>query len=484
MTRTLRSSSGACLSLGALALLVAACAAEPFDDSGEIASELTPTGLSAEYFPTLTLSGTPVRRTDPTVDFLWGRGSPAATIPVDGFSARWTGYVLPRYTETYTFITRSDDGVRLEVDGRRIIDNWTPHSATEDRGTIALTAGRPARIKLEYFDQGYSAVAQLFWSSPRQQREIVPSSQLRPALDRSALVPGTYRPGPDTTGPMPGTTLRRVDGDFAASADGQVIENLEVFGSIVLGKHKDVKIRNCVVWGTLRTGVDTAFIIASGDDYRGLVVEDTRLVGRGNPWCSGMRGGNYTMRRTEIKNAPDGLCLVSAVGNVTAEANWIHDGLYMEWGASTPNMPYARDYYTHTDGIQFHRGKNYVFRGNMIGGVRVPAGKHHTGVADAIRSGDDMYNAALMIKQEVDESAANKIENVVIEKNWLQGGMATINIAGGRGNTFQSTYIRDNRFIRSTWGAQHYVLRGSGLGVFQDNVFDDDGSPVPISRGD
>ena len=46
---------------------------------------------------------------------------------MNGFSARWTGDIV-RYTETYTFITTSDDGVRLWVDGRRIIDNYTDHA--------------------------------------------------------------------------------------------------------------------------------------------------------------------------------------------------------------------------------------------------------------------------------------------------------------------------------------------------------------------
>jgi hypothetical protein len=255
-----------------------------------------------------------------------------------------------------------------------------------------------------------------------------------------------------------------------------------VFGSIHTGAFTNVVIRNCIVWGTLATGTDTSFIISSNDNGRGLIVEDCRLIGRGSAWCSGMRGGNYTIRRTEINNAPDGLCFTSQLGNVTAESCWIHNGLYLEWTASTPNMPPGGNYYTHTDGVQFHRGKNYVIRGNMIGGVRVP-GDHHTGMAAQIASGDDMYNAAFMIKQEVDNTLANKIENVLIENNWLMGGQSTINITSGRDNTFSSTTIRNNRFIRSTWGQQYYILRGPGLGVFSNNVFDDDGSPVPISNG-
>src|SRR5205823_5631639 len=65
-----------------------------------------------------------VTRTDATVDFDWGGGSPAAALPVDRFSARWTGRVEALLTEAYTFYTTSDDGVRLWVNGQPVIDSW------------------------------------------------------------------------------------------------------------------------------------------------------------------------------------------------------------------------------------------------------------------------------------------------------------------------------------------------------------------------
>lgn len=303
-----------------------------------------------------------------------------------------------------------------------------------------------------------------------------------PTAVRRALVPGTYCPDATTTGPIPGTQLTRVDGDFIAGANGQVIENLEIFGSVNLKAFTGVTIRNCVIWGTMRTGTDTAFIIFADDNGRGAIIEDCRLNGRGNVWCSGVRGGNYTMRRCEITNAPDGICLTSQVGNVTVEASWIHNGYFMEWTATTPNMPYAGAYYTHVDGVQFHRGRNYTFRGNMIGGSRFVA-QHHTGYLDQIQGADDMYNSAFMIKQEVDNSTANKIENVLIENNWLCGGAATVNLTSGRDNDFSTLVMRNNRFVRSTWGPQKYILSGPGLGRLSGNVFDDDGSAVPISKG-
>src|SRR6185436_18128129 len=76
------------------------------------------TGLAATYVDTATLTGASVSRVDPTIDFVWGTGSPAAGIAADTFSARWTGEIMPQFSQTYTFYTVSDDGVRLWVNGQ------------------------------------------------------------------------------------------------------------------------------------------------------------------------------------------------------------------------------------------------------------------------------------------------------------------------------------------------------------------------------
>ncbi|WP_437959362.1 PA14 domain-containing protein [Sorangium sp. So ce119] len=136
------------------------------------------TGLRGEYFANTTLSGTPVVRTDPGVSFDWGEGSPASGIPADNFSVRWTGEFEPRYSETYTLTTRSDDGVRVWVDGALVIDNWTAHSPTDDSATLSLVAGQSYDLKVEYFDSGGGALSRLYWSSPSQVREVIPQGRL------------------------------------------------------------------------------------------------------------------------------------------------------------------------------------------------------------------------------------------------------------------------------------------------------------------
>jgi len=137
-------------------------------------------GLVGNYYANPDLSGKNVIRTDATVDFDWGFNGPVPGIGPDHFSVRWTGHVTPRYSETYTFYTTSDDGAVLWVDDTKVIDHWTPHPATEDSGSITLVAGVAHGIKLEYFDGINEALVTLAWASPTQPKEIISTSELTP----------------------------------------------------------------------------------------------------------------------------------------------------------------------------------------------------------------------------------------------------------------------------------------------------------------
>lgn len=139
-------------------------------------------GLLAEYYDEINLTGKKITRVDPTVDFDWGNGSPSTEIGADTFSARWTGTVTPRFSETYTFIVTADDGVRLWVNNRQIINQWVDQSPTTYRATIALGAGQAYPIKMEFYENGGGAVAKLAWSSAHEPEKTIPSSQLRPPL--------------------------------------------------------------------------------------------------------------------------------------------------------------------------------------------------------------------------------------------------------------------------------------------------------------
>jgi hypothetical protein len=135
-------------------------------------------GLAASYFNGMTLTGTPVTRVDPNLNFDWDTGSPAAGIGTNNFSARWTGKVTPKVTGTHTFYTQSDDGIRLWVNGVLLVDNWTDHAPTENSNTLFLNAGQAYDLKVEYYENAGGAVAKLLWSAPGLAKEIVPAAQL------------------------------------------------------------------------------------------------------------------------------------------------------------------------------------------------------------------------------------------------------------------------------------------------------------------
>jgi len=180
-------------------------------------------GLKAEYYhhsgitppnpPSMAFRTLVLTRTDPQINFNWGDpGSPDPSVKVDDFSARWTGNVEAAFTEAYTFYTNTDDGVMLWVDGQLLIDNWTDHAPTENRGTIDLVAGQQYSIEMWWYERGGGAVAELRWSSPRTPKQLIPQAAL--SLPVKALSPN---PPNGATGVRMTATLSWRAGDNAAS---------------------------------------------------------------------------------------------------------------------------------------------------------------------------------------------------------------------------------------------------------------------------
>ena len=98
-------------------------------------------GLQGDYFSDSALTNLQLSRIDANVNFNWGTGAVAPGVGPDNFSVRWAGKVVPRFAETYTFYTQSDDGVRLWVNGQLLIDDWNKHGSPSARGR---SRSRPA----------------------------------------------------------------------------------------------------------------------------------------------------------------------------------------------------------------------------------------------------------------------------------------------------------------------------------------------------
>lgn len=139
----------------------------------------TGTGLKAEYYADKTLTNLKVTKLDTDINFDWGnRGLPVDGVAHDNFSVRWSGKIQPLYTESYNLKTIADDGIRLWINGKLIIDDWTTHSAKVDNAKIDLQAGQMYDIKIEYYQEDGLSRAELYWSSDRQKSEIIPQKQL------------------------------------------------------------------------------------------------------------------------------------------------------------------------------------------------------------------------------------------------------------------------------------------------------------------
>jgi outer membrane protein assembly factor BamB len=139
-------------------------------------------GLRAEFFSGRDLRERLASRTDAVVDFVWDDGEqPDPAVPAENFSVRWTGQVRVPGNGRWTFSVVSDDGARLWVNGKPIVDQWVDQGATEAGGSIELKTGKPVDLRLEYFQGGSGKQVQLYWEGPGQAKAIVPAEHLTPA---------------------------------------------------------------------------------------------------------------------------------------------------------------------------------------------------------------------------------------------------------------------------------------------------------------
>jgi hypothetical protein len=126
-----------------------------------------------EYYNNLGFFGVPIVQETATIDFNWGLFSPAASIPVDSFTARWTGSIMPTFTELYTFSATAAGGVRIWVDNELILNQWFEHAESESVGFRELEAGSVYNLRVEFFESTGTASIRLQWSSSSMPKQLV-----------------------------------------------------------------------------------------------------------------------------------------------------------------------------------------------------------------------------------------------------------------------------------------------------------------------
>jgi hypothetical protein len=108
-------------------------------------------GFLAEFYNNRFLTGDPIyTRTDPAINFYWGFGSPNRRVRSNRFSARWTKKTTFE-KGNYLFAFRSDDGVRLKIDGNTVYSYWQDHAAQNTSVSIPITGGEHT-VAIEYYE--------------------------------------------------------------------------------------------------------------------------------------------------------------------------------------------------------------------------------------------------------------------------------------------------------------------------------------------
>lgn len=240
---------------------------------------------------------------------------------------------------------------------------------------------------------------------------------------------GKPKPGPTNTG-VPAGTVLKPSKTIKVTKTGDIIENLDIDGEIEVNAD-NVTIRRVKI----TTG--SYYPVRYDSPRKGLVIEDSEIIGTSDDVTSAVSFANYTARRLNVHGSADGF---KADENVLIEDSWIHD---------LRNGPDQ-----HNDGVQSTGGKGVTLRNNNISGAS---------------------NACV---QTGDEGAAT--EDLLLECNWFSGGGYSLNIRGKDATVPKNTKVINNRFKRDS-GYGPWTIDDPNPTV-TGNVWDDDGSPMKYER--
>ncbi len=124
-----------------------------------------PGGWAAEWYSNRSLSGSPVAQTcEAAINNTWAYNPPGVSgVPKDQFSVRWTGTLTAAATGQYAFTAYTDDGIRVLVDGVRVIDSWRDQATTRYDATATVTVGQHT-VVVEFYENGGEATARVSYA--------------------------------------------------------------------------------------------------------------------------------------------------------------------------------------------------------------------------------------------------------------------------------------------------------------------------------
>ncbi len=142
-------------------------------------------GLVGEYYNGENFEKYVATKTDAKIDFNWEFNAPLNGVEQAHFSVRWQGKILAPASGEYVFEAKVDDGMRLWVGDKAMINAWGLHDASDFSNKIYLTEGQYYPIKVEYYNGMLNARIHLRWKRPDKKSiwnsaEVVPSKYFFP----------------------------------------------------------------------------------------------------------------------------------------------------------------------------------------------------------------------------------------------------------------------------------------------------------------
>ncbi|MFI5125009.1 MAG: glycoside hydrolase family 3 C-terminal domain-containing protein, partial [Chitinophagales bacterium] len=126
----------------------------------------TSPGIRGEYFNNITLEGEPViTRVDQRLDFSWTLSSPDKSINHDFYSAKWTGKLKAPKSGTFNIGLDGNDGFRLYVNNRLLIDNWRKQTYSTRLVPFQFEKNKVYDVRVEFFEPDGNAHIKLIWNA-------------------------------------------------------------------------------------------------------------------------------------------------------------------------------------------------------------------------------------------------------------------------------------------------------------------------------
>jgi beta-glucosidase len=125
----------------------------------------------------MNLEGVPVcTKVVKTIDFDWGEWVPESVVHQDSFSVRFSGYFTSPLSGKFKIGLTLDDGGRLYIDDKPVIDEWQGGSVRIAQNDFYFEKDKKYKIRVEYYDNLYKAVVRLGWTG-------YPSANIVKAVD-------------------------------------------------------------------------------------------------------------------------------------------------------------------------------------------------------------------------------------------------------------------------------------------------------------